>query len=130
MSSSNIFCSISRLLLLLSVRSSYHHLLPSFSFTLLLYGCSQYWDKIGPCRLTVPVVKDILKQYSGQIDVVEVCTDDLAQIAEEAGVVSIPTIQFYYKGKALESHSIVGCVAKTVLANAVEKVLEDAEQMR
>ena len=78
----------------------------------------------------MPVVKDILKQFSGQIDVVEVCTDDLAQVAEEAGVVSIPTIQFYYKGKALESHSIVGCVAKTVLANAVEKVLEDAEQMR
>ena len=87
-------------------------------------------NEIGPCRLTVPVVKDILKQYSGQIDVVEVCTDDLAQIAEEAGVVSIPTIQFYYKGKALESHSIVGCVAKPVLSFAVEKVLADAEQMR
>jgi thioredoxin 1 len=76
------------------------------------------------------VVKDVMKQYSGEIDVVEICTDDLAEVAEDAGVVSIPTIQFYFGGKPLETHSIVGCVAKTVLANAVEKVLEDVAQIR
>ena len=54
-----------------------------------------------------------MKQYSGEIDVVEVCTDDLAEIAEQAGVVSIPTIQFYYKREMLET--IVGCVAKVCL---------------
>jgi thioredoxin-like negative regulator of GroEL len=80
--------------------------------------------------LTVPVVKDVMKQYSGDIDVVEICTDDLAEVAEDAGVVSIPTIQFYFAGRALETHSIVGCVAKTVLANAVEKVLEDVAQIQ
>eukprot|EP00535_Pseudo-nitzschia_heimii_P002736 CAMPEP_0197183666 /NCGR_PEP_ID=MMETSP1423-20130617/7943_1 /TAXON_ID=476441 /ORGANISM="Pseudo-nitzschia heimii, Strain UNC1101" /LENGTH=201 /DNA_ID=CAMNT_0042634267 /DNA_START=453 /DNA_END=1059 /DNA_ORIENTATION=+ len=79
----------------------------------------------GPCRLTVPVVKDVMKQYSGDLDVVEVCTDDLAEVAEESGVVSIPTIQFYYDGAALETHSIVGCVAKSVLSNAIQKVIED-----
>jgi thioredoxin 1 len=82
----------------------------------------------GPCRLTNPVVKDILKQFSGQLDVVEVCTDDLAEIAEEAGVVSIPTIQFYYKGEQMET--IVGCVAKSVLASAVSKVLEDVSRIK
>jgi len=51
-----------------------------------------------------------MKQYSGEVDVVEVCTDDLADIAEQAGIVSIPTIQFYYKGEMKET--IVGCVAK------------------
>lgn len=84
----------------------------------------------GPCRLTVPVVKDVMKQYSGELDVVEVCTDDLAEVAEEAGVVSIPTIQFYYDGASLETHSIVGCVAKSVLSNAVQKVIEDVAQIR
>lgn len=84
----------------------------------------------GPCRLTVPVVKDIMKQYSGELDVVEVCTDDLAEVAEDAGVTSIPTIQFYYDGAALETHSIVGCVAKSVLSNAVERVIEDVAQIR
>jgi len=84
----------------------------------------------GPCRLTVPVVKDVMKQYSGELDVVEVCTDDLAEVAEDSGVVSIPTIQFYYDGIALETHSIVGCVAKSVLSNAVQKVIEDVAQIR
>jgi len=84
----------------------------------------------GPCRLTVPVVKDVMKQYSGELDVVEICTDDLAEVAEESGVVSIPTIQFYYDGSALETHSIVGCVAKSVLSNAIDKVIEDVVQIR
>ena len=69
-----------------------------------------------------------MKQYAGEIDVVEVCTDDLAEVAEQAGVVSIPTIQFYYGGEPLET--IVGCVAKSVLANAVDKVLDDVKQLQ
>ena len=81
--------------------------------------------RCGPCRLTNPVVKEIMKQYAGEIDVVELCTDDLAQVASNAGVTSIPTIQFYHSGKILDT--IVGCVAKSVLANAVEKVLEDTK---
>mmetsp|Transcript_108110 Transcript_108110/g.161723 ORF Transcript_108110/g.161723 Transcript_108110/m.161723 type:complete len:174 (-) Transcript_108110:41-562(-) len=82
----------------------------------------------GPCRLTNPVVKEVMKQYAGDIDVVEVCTDDLAEVAEDAGITSIPTIQFYYGGKTLET--IVGCVAKGVLANAVDKVLEDVQLLQ
>jgi thioredoxin 1 len=82
----------------------------------------------GPCRLTNPVIKDVKQQFSSEIDVVEVCTDDLAEIAEQAGVVSIPTIQFYYQGEKMDT--IVGCVAKSVLANAVSKVLEDVSQIK
>lgn len=77
----------------------------------------------GPCRLSNPVVKEIIKEYVPIIDVVEVCTDDLPDVAESAGVVSIPTIQLYYKGELLDT--IVGCVAKNVLSAAVLKVLED-----
>ena len=91
---------------------------------------SSMHGRCGPCRLTVPVVKDVMKQYSGDLDVVEVCTDDLAEVAEDSGVVSIPTIQFYYDGAALETPSIVGGVAKSVLSTAVEKVIEDVAQIR
>lgn len=79
--------------------------------------------RCGPCRLSNPVVKEVMKQYSGDIDVVEICTDDLAEVAADAGVISIPTIQFYHGGKLLDT--IVGCVAKSVLANAVDKILDD-----
>eukprot|EP00573_Skeletonema_grethae_P011114 CAMPEP_0201701930 /NCGR_PEP_ID=MMETSP0578-20130828/34624_1 /ASSEMBLY_ACC=CAM_ASM_000663 /TAXON_ID=267565 /ORGANISM="Skeletonema grethea, Strain CCMP 1804" /LENGTH=146 /DNA_ID=CAMNT_0048189361 /DNA_START=267 /DNA_END=707 /DNA_ORIENTATION=- len=77
----------------------------------------------GPCRLTNPVVKEIMKQYQNKIDVVEISTDDLPEVASDAGVLSIPTIQLYYDGKVMDT--IVGCVAKNVLARSVDKVLED-----
>jgi thioredoxin 1 len=64
-----------------------------------------------------------MKQYQNKIEVVEISTDDLPEVASDAGVLSIPTIQLYYKGKVMDT--IVGCVAKNVLARSVDKVLED-----
>ena len=77
----------------------------------------------GPCRLSIPVVKEVLQRFKSQIDVMEVCTDDLPEVASSSGVVSIPTIQLYYQGTMLDT--IVGCVAANVLASSVEKALED-----
>lgn len=79
----------------------------------------------GPCRLSIPVVKDVLKQFSSQIHVVEVCTDDLPDVASDSNVVSIPTIHMYAKDELMDT--IVGCVAKTVLASSVTKVLEETK---
>ena len=78
----------------------------------------------GPCRLSIPVVKEVMREYANRMPIVEVCTDDLPGVAAEAGVVSIPTIQMYAnQGEICDT--IVGCVAKSVLSTAVEKVLED-----
>ena len=52
----------------------------------------------GPCRLSVPVVKDVMKLFSGQIDCCEICTDDLPDVTSDSGVVSIPTIHLYSNG--------------------------------
>ena len=64
-----------------------------------------------------------MTEYASQLDLVEVCTDDLPEVAAVAGVVSIPTIQMYYQGQLLDT--IVGCVARNVLASSMAKVLED-----
>lgn len=77
----------------------------------------------SPCRLSIPVVKEVNNEYTGQIISIECVTDDFPEIASNAGVVSIPTIQIYYQGQVQDT--IVGCVAKKVLSMAVEKVLED-----
>jgi thioredoxin 1 len=79
----------------------------------------------GPCRLSNPVVKEInqLFKNTGQLDVVEICTDDLPEVPEMAGVVSIPTIQLYHKGQLQET--IVGCVAKNVLEKAIRKLIDE-----
>jgi len=77
----------------------------------------------GPCRLTSPIVKEVMKQYQSKIEVVEISTDDLPDVALKVGVLSIPTILIYHRGEVMDT--IVGCVAKNVLARAVDKVLED-----
>jgi thioredoxin 1 len=77
----------------------------------------------GPCRLTIPVVKEIMKQFSSQIDVFELSTDDLPEVAERCNVQSIPTIQLYHDGKIEDT--IVGCVAKNVLAASISTLLEE-----
>lgn len=64
-----------------------------------------------------------MKQYQSKLEVVEISTDDLPDVASNVGVLSIPTIQLYHGGKVMDT--IVGCVAKNVLARAVDKVLED-----
>lgn len=78
----------------------------------------------GPCRLTIPIVREIQNIYpSTQLSVYEISTDDLPDVAEFAGVSSIPTIVLYYGGEVQDT--IVGCVNVKVLSRAVEKVLED-----
>ena len=108
----------------------------------------------GPCRLTIPVVKAIKQQFASQLVTYEICTDDMPGCASDAGVVSVPTIHLYYEGafacgrRPVEERTspslttlflnllylastgelldtLVGCVAKQVLAGCVEKVLED-----
>lgn len=90
----------------------------------LSFSLNNNYYRCGPCRLSVPVVKDVMKEYAGQMTVVEVCTDDLPEVASDAGVVSIPTIQMYCQGELQDT--IVGCVARNVLASSVEKVLEES----
>eukprot|EP00586_Coscinodiscus_wailesii_P009897 CAMPEP_0172511634 /NCGR_PEP_ID=MMETSP1066-20121228/237835_1 /TAXON_ID=671091 /ORGANISM="Coscinodiscus wailesii, Strain CCMP2513" /LENGTH=73 /DNA_ID=CAMNT_0013291089 /DNA_START=551 /DNA_END=772 /DNA_ORIENTATION=+ len=67
-----------------------------------------------------------MQKYTNKIQVYEICTDDLPDVAGDAGVSSIPTIQIYYEGDIKDT--IVGCVARNVLSSAVEKVLEDIRE--
>jgi thioredoxin 1 len=75
---------------------------------------TEFWrfdyHTIGPvCHLLTPVVKDDMTEYNNQLYVVEVCTDDLPEVAAVAGVVSIPTIKMYVKGQ-LQDTIFVSCV--------------------
>jgi thioredoxin 1 len=69
-----------------------------------------------------------MTEYATNLRVVEVCTDDLPEVASSSGVVSIPTIQMYYQGQLIDT--IVGCVARNVLASSVVKVLEDTSMKK
>jgi thioredoxin 1 len=75
----------------------------------------------GPCRMVAPVVDEIAEQYSGQIKVVKVNTDDNPSVASQYGIRSIPTLMIFKGGQRVDM--VVGAVPKTTLANTLEKYL-------
>lgn len=75
----------------------------------------------GPCRMVAPVVDEIAEQYSGQVKVVKVNTDDNPSVASKYGIRSIPTLMIFKGGQRVDM--VVGAVPKTTLANTLEKYL-------
>ena len=112
----------------IGIESLYFFLSPT-SHALILRSLSlSLRSRCGPCRLTTPILKEIItsKQYNSKVVTsVEVCTDEFPQIANElCDVTSIPTIQFYTpSGKHMVEQQIVGCVAKSILEETIDRVL-------
>ncbi len=73
-------------------------------FNELLKKCSvvlvDFWAEwCGPCRMVEPIVESIATKYSSRIAVAKVNVDENSEITFEYGVMSVPTIIIFYKGK-------------------------------
>lgn len=75
----------------------------------------------GPCRMVAPVVDEIAEQYTGQLKVVKLNTDENPNVASQYGIRSIPTLMIFKGGQRVDM--VVGAVPKTTLANTLEKHL-------
>jgi thioredoxin 1 len=75
----------------------------------------------GPCRMVAPVVDEIAIQYTGQIKVVKINTDENPSVATQYGIRSIPTLMIFKGGQRVDM--VVGAVPKTTLATTLEKYL-------
>lgn len=75
----------------------------------------------GPCRMVAPVVEEIATQYTGQVKVVKINTDENPNVASQYGIRSIPTLMIFKGGQRVDL--VVGAVPKTTLANTLEKYL-------
>ena len=53
----------------------------------------------GPCRMIAPVIDQIASEYAGQIKVGKINIDDNGSLAEQHGIVSIPTLIVYNNGE-------------------------------
>lgn len=73
----------------------------------------------GPCRMVAPVVDEIAQQYSDQVKVVKVNTDENPSVASQYGIRSIPTLMIFKDGQRVDT--VVGAVPKTTLANTDRK---------
>ncbi|HCQ31503.1 TPA: thioredoxin [Candidatus Collierbacteria bacterium] len=81
-----------------------------------------YADWCGPCRLVSPIVDELANTYEGKIKVGKVDVDANSKIAGDYGVMSIPTVILYQKGKEVARQ--VGFGGKDAYIQMIEKVIK------
>jgi len=78
----------------------------------------------GPCRQVAPVLEQLAEEYAGRVKIVKIDADANPGTVTAAGVVSIPTLNFYTGGTAVKS--IIGARPKPAIAAEIDDLLTSA----
>lgn len=62
-----------------------------------------YADWCGPCKAMEPIFDQLSKKYEGKVKFVKLNVDENQSIAIEYGVMSIPTLIIFKKGKPVDN---------------------------
>ena len=80
-----------------------------------------YADWCGPCKMVVPVLEELSKEYEGKVDIYKVDTEKELELASVFGIRSIPSILFCPKdGKP---QMAMGALPKEAFVDAINSVL-------
>lgn len=55
----------------------------------------------GPCRMLAPVVEELAEDYAGKVKVGKINIDEEPDLAQEYGVMSIPTLLLFKDGQVV-----------------------------
>ncbi len=84
-----------------------------------------FWAEwCGPCRMIGPVIEELATEYDGKALVAKVDVDENAELSQQYGVRSIPTILILKDGQVVDKH--VGVTTKQALVEKIEKQLATA----
>lgn len=75
----------------------------------------------GPCKMIAPVVEEIAGDFAGKAKVGKLNVDDHGALAQQYGVMSIPTLILFKDGKEVDR--VVGFRPKAELAKIIEQAL-------
>ncbi len=75
----------------------------------------------GPCKMIGPIVEELAKEYSGRMKIGKLDVDTNSQSASAYGVMSIPTLIFFKKGRVMDQVS--GALNKAALKQKIEENL-------
>jgi thioredoxin 1 len=78
-----------------------------------------FWAEwCGPCKITLPHLKEIAQRYQGKLKVCKVNVDQSSEIATRFSVMSIPTFMIFKEGKVMEKR--VGAMNKEDLEKFIQ----------
>lgn len=75
----------------------------------------------GPCRMVVPILEDLSKEYKGRIKFGKLNVDENPVTASKFGIQSIPTLLFFKEGKVVDR--AIGALPKQSIKKKTEGVL-------
>ena len=75
----------------------------------------------GPCKMIAPAVEELAREYAGKMKIGKLDVDSNSRTATSYGVMSIPTLIFFKKGKVMDQ--IVGALNKAELKKKIEESL-------
>jgi thioredoxin 1 len=75
----------------------------------------------GPCKMIAPSIDSISKKYEGKAIIGKVNIDEQRSLAEQFGIMSIPSVFVIKNGKVVES--VVGVRPQKYYENILDKAL-------
>lgn len=79
-----------------------------------------YADWCGPCKMMSPIINKVAEELGDTIKVGKVNTDENLSLAEEYGIMSIPTIMIFKNGQVEKVFN--GVTAKSELEEAIKAI--------
>ena len=75
----------------------------------------------GPCRMLAPVVEEVSAAHADDVVVGKVDVDKCPELAQQFGVMSIPTLILFKDGQVVDT--LVGYHPKAALEDLIKKAL-------
>ena len=75
----------------------------------------------GPCKMMLPVIEELEKDYEGKVKFVKVNVDENQEIPGKFNIMSIPTFIFFKGGQPVAQ--FIGAKSKESVKQEIEKVI-------
>ena len=72
----------------------------------------------GPCRQVGPIVETLAAKWGAKAAVAKLNVDDVPQVAEKYGIMSIPTLMLFKNGQVVER--VIGLASQSALEKKFE----------
>jgi thioredoxin 1 len=75
----------------------------------------------NPCRMQGPIVEEVAKNFSGKAIVGKMNVDEQPKYPQQFGIMSIPTLMIFHKGKMVKQ--FIGVQSKETLEGELKRLL-------